>query len=384
MATKLWATSKKGQAILELTIFGSVLIMILSVLISYGLKYNFQQQTVMETFRKALWLAAVTPTNEGNYTILDDRHVPDPADPFGVGTVTPTLSSAWVTRNYRMHYARESEEELPQINIEVPDGTLREYKAAAFRSETNVPEADLGYGLRLDNIVYYWSNPYTFSVNDLEKIDDYNYWDSDYDGELDQSKYEYIYGSFGTNWYVVGEGDCIGGNQQECEDMDGDGEIEENECWTVCPEGSQTYDIVIVDDCWSQMPDYSAMKKRCRQVDAAEINVPWYCEDGVINNLFAVWSEEEGPLVTYGLHPDYDYQVTRIDNSLRKRERSRDVRTTDNLDWQIDVFGRSDEERETTYLPYRNENEYASEVLQRDKIESSIGQNETWNWRTPF
>ena len=51
---------KKGQAILELAIFGAILIMLLGALINYGLRYNYQQLAMQRAFRKALGTSATS------------------------------------------------------------------------------------------------------------------------------------------------------------------------------------------------------------------------------------------------------------------------------------------------------------------------------------
>ena len=135
MEVKLWApwaiSCKKGQAILELAIFGSILIMLLGILINYGLKYNFQQQVMQEAFRKAL---GVTAVKRSSYVLIKDRHIPDPSNPFGIGGLAPVTSSASVTRNYELHKTADSEAELPRMYLEV-NGEIDYYKMAGFDSE---------------------------------------------------------------------------------------------------------------------------------------------------------------------------------------------------------------------------------------------------------
>ncbi|MBU3934115.1 MAG: pilus assembly protein [Candidatus Omnitrophica bacterium] len=120
-----WATGcKKGQAILELAVFGSILIMLLGVLVSYGLKYNFQQQVMQEAFRKAL---GVTAVRHSTYVLIKDRHIPDPSNPFGIGAVVPAMSSASVTRDYRLHETADTEDELPRLYLDI-NGDIRAFK----------------------------------------------------------------------------------------------------------------------------------------------------------------------------------------------------------------------------------------------------------------
>lgn len=128
---------KKGQAILELAVFGSILIMLLGVLVNYGLRYNFQQQAMQQAFRRALGIAADPNRGSAAYVLIKDRHIPDPAHPFTVGTFVPVSSSASVTRDYQMHYTADTEEELPVVHIDI-NGDIRTYKTAGFNDEGEV------------------------------------------------------------------------------------------------------------------------------------------------------------------------------------------------------------------------------------------------------
>jgi len=125
---------KKGQAILELAVFGSILIMLLGVLINYGLRYNFQQQVMQEAFRKAL---GVTAVRRSTYVLIKDRHIPDPSNHFGIGALTPVMSSASVTRNYKLHETADSVSELPRMYLEI-NGEIDYYKTAGFDSDGEV------------------------------------------------------------------------------------------------------------------------------------------------------------------------------------------------------------------------------------------------------
>ena len=131
MEMKLWAPwaigCKKGQAILELALFGSILIILLGVLINYGMRYNFQQQVMQQAFRKALGLAAAR--RSATYVLIKDRHIPDPSNPFGVGSLTPVSSTASVTRNYRLNETADNQDELPAVHFDI-NGDVRRYIAA--------------------------------------------------------------------------------------------------------------------------------------------------------------------------------------------------------------------------------------------------------------
>ena len=118
-----------GQALAELAILGSLLILALGSLVSYSLRYNQQQDLSQEAFRRALGVVDAT-TSDGNggeyvkypsasYTIIEDKHIPDPLNPFAMGAVSPTMASASVTRDWAMHLTPDNKKELPHMRIRV-------------------------------------------------------------------------------------------------------------------------------------------------------------------------------------------------------------------------------------------------------------------------
>ncbi|MDD5477965.1 MAG: hypothetical protein PHG87_07225 [Candidatus Omnitrophica bacterium] len=92
--------NKKAQSLTELATFGSVLLLVLSFFISYGMRYNYQQEIQMRAFRTAL-AQAYTNTNRpdasASVVLVDDRHIPDPRDMFGAGSIVPVEGGAEVT-----------------------------------------------------------------------------------------------------------------------------------------------------------------------------------------------------------------------------------------------------------------------------------------------
>lgn len=75
---------KKGQAIVEMAIFGSILIFILGLLAQLGLRMGFQQDTMMQAFRRALTAAHKvsiganpSPPSSIGYTYLQDKPIPE-------------------------------------------------------------------------------------------------------------------------------------------------------------------------------------------------------------------------------------------------------------------------------------------------------------------
>ena len=335
MGRKMWAhwvhpSFKKGQAILELALFGSILIMLLGLLVSYGMKYNFQQQVMQQAFRKALASASDVQNNKPSsvsHIVIKDRHIPNPANPFAVGSVAPVSASASVTRNYQMQLTPDKKVELPQISLDI-NGQIQSRKAAALRKERSVRHAKL--------------------------YDDY---DSDGDGTIDDdeedvSKYAYVYGSKDTTWWddpAGSTGACACPLEEVCDTA---GEGEETNCRFVCPNRDEckTYNIIIMDSCAGEIVDYDKMQNRCYQIEQAVIRRPWYCGEDYkpLASLFTfaqnygysadtdlgALSDENKPKM--GLQGDYT-QSTTMDNTLTKTESAAAITTTDTLDWQVDT-----------------------------------------------
>lgn len=128
---RLWACSRlKAQALAELAILGSLMIVALGSLVSYGLRYNQQQKLSQEAFREVLKIVNETEKDEdGNdvnvkypqasYTIVEDKHIPDSSNPFAFGSVSPTIASASVTRDWAMQLTPGNKKDLPHMRIKI-------------------------------------------------------------------------------------------------------------------------------------------------------------------------------------------------------------------------------------------------------------------------
>lgn len=311
----------KGQALLELTVFGAIIIMLLGVLINYGMRYNFQVQAMQEAFRKALGYASKSNDN-GNptsvsYIMIKDKHIPQPANPFGIGSVIPISASANVTRNYRSQDSADSEAELPRVAIDIegaicpkshdcPSGGCPSpctYLVAGFRYERNV--------------------------------------DKDY-----MAKYQEIWG---TNAYDNGEeGECLEG---------GPSDPESGLCACMRPSWDT---VTVLDSCEGEILDYNTAIRQCRQITDVEycksecekgkapgsdtdcnqvcgynINVPWYCSYVKKNAGGKYVFEVSGAgKKSMGLQSGYE-KTTNINNTgLTKKETASGITTIENIDWE--------------------------------------------------
>ncbi len=163
-SNRLYIRNKcRAQALIELALFGSILIMLLGVLISYGLRYYNQQKVTQEAFRKAMATASATniqrvPDFTVSFTpssithlVIRDEAIPNPTDPWAVGNVQSFQSGAAVTRNYKGHESAD----IWSMGMELPsmwvytngDPNPQKFKTAGFRIGVGLKAvADAVYG----------------------------------------------------------------------------------------------------------------------------------------------------------------------------------------------------------------------------------------------
>lgn len=95
-----YTINQKGQAILELATFGSVLLFCLALLIHFGMQMNYQQNAQMQAFRKGQRLAYYKqgPSSLASLSVLKDKPAIDPRDRWGFAdrvTVGGSATIAW-------------------------------------------------------------------------------------------------------------------------------------------------------------------------------------------------------------------------------------------------------------------------------------------------
>jgi hypothetical protein len=302
---------EKAQALLEVAIFGAIILMLLGVLITYGLRYNYQQQASQQAFRKALAKAVLKPGVSSSDVVISDKHIPSPSDTFGVGSVTPfTGSAGGIARDY-LGDPPERWQFAPTVTLNI-NGREYTYTTAGFKQKYNLPVAEV-------------------------------------------SRYEVIYGSGNVD---VTEGDCL---EEQLGTNPSTGESEITGCL------QPTKNLNIIDSCAGQIIDYGTAVKQCRMiVDQAAcvkecsrnssancsscyqpMDIPWYCETAEcglnpcnlgathiykfvkLENLFG-----SGGLKALGLQQDYK-QNTLVDNTLMKTESAAGITTTEKVDWKI-------------------------------------------------
>jgi hypothetical protein len=101
--------------------------------------YNYQQDVNMRAFRMAMADAYTkdTPGADTSLVLLEDKHIPDPQDMFGIGDVASVGSGADVIWGNTLMTGYAEESDLPRIKYVINDpedgGAEVEYTTNAFR-----------------------------------------------------------------------------------------------------------------------------------------------------------------------------------------------------------------------------------------------------------
>jgi len=365
--------SLTGQALLELAIFGSILIMLLGVLISYGLRYSSQQRVMQLAFRRALRSAAESvqdgkPT-AASYMILTDKHISSPSDPFGIGSVTPIVASAGVTRNYRMHETADNVNELPQVTVDV-QGQAVPFKAAGIRYEYNVDPANLDKY----NEIYYATN---VKATDSDVVLD----DEVINPETGEVTYTY-YKNLQIIDSCAGEVIDYGTAVRQCRQI-----VDPAVCQRECERAKVPGSTTDCNDICSQV--MNAPNQNNNGYDSAKGGA-WYCAHyTVVDNtggpenhkyifpvlydpahnagLFAFAHTINKPM---GLQQDYHQTATK-DGSLHKTESHSAINDTDTWNWQVQT---------TRNIVYRAYDDTSGNIALPQEVTSNVSQNQTYNW----
>lgn len=135
-------SNNRAQSLTELATFGSVLLLVLSFFISYGMRYIYQQDVGMRAYRMALADAYSknTPDASSAVTLVEDKHIPNPRDTFGVGDVETMEGEGGVTWGNSLQNRYLTQADLPR-NRYVIDGRVHEYTTSGYNtiSRNNSP-----------------------------------------------------------------------------------------------------------------------------------------------------------------------------------------------------------------------------------------------------
>lgn len=317
--------NNRAQALLELAVLGTILIMLLGVLVNYGIRYNEQQKVEQQAFRRALHnvsglrlsapigslvtgggvnlLDIVGSRGSASYMMIKDYQVPDPSDPWAVGSVQPAMASANIVRDANMHKTADLPSELPETIMDI-NGRVRSYKTAGMRVSATL--------------------------------------NTEYEKEV-----------YGTVWaplqdYVnenIIAGPVVIQDSADGEIMDFD--VATRQCRMIVDP------IAFERECIKNMGPGTAFQAvkdpkvllSCVWVPTV---VPWYCKDGELINpdfgartwvfpkieeMKARTSPAAGMSWAMGVQPDYTQNITAA-NATIKEENSQGIKTTDTVDWR--------------------------------------------------
>lgn len=126
---------KRGQALIEFAIIGSLALLALAFLIQIGLRVNYQQEMDQQTFRRAMKIAQSEGSIESasiNYNQFRDRQLPDPSDGFSMMPRTLTEGTANVIWGEHLAVGDEDDRNSQtRIMFQVNDA-LREFRDEDF------------------------------------------------------------------------------------------------------------------------------------------------------------------------------------------------------------------------------------------------------------
>ena len=378
LVTRNSKRSCKGQALVELGIFGSFFIMLLGALLHYGFNYDANQRAAMKAFRKALALAA-QPTQDGEargratYQLLQDVHIPNPQSPFGLGVTLPVTAASAVVRDWHQQDSPNEVDELPRTAIEIEGSTCPGselsprgsqppclYLTAGFRTEENVPQQSVPRYVEI------------FGRQNVCDRSDCGGGDGDCARkEINPQTGEKFCAEFAKQLRIldVCEGEII--SLQRCFGQ-ARRMVDSAFCQQVCEDRSD------------------ADPARCQDVCNLPMNPPWYAEwdperskpenhEYFFTKLFSLFAG----IRRMGLQPGYgkftanqlDAANRPIPNALEKSEDGSAISTTTSTNWRVDM------RRGMVHKPYGD----TSGNAVGDVIETSpLDERSPTTWTTPW
>lgn len=339
----------RGQALIELAVFGTIFLLVLGVMISYGLRYDYSQEAQMRAFRTALKIAANRNYGTGTYMTLQEKHIPDPLNPYGAGSTMTVQGSASVTRDYLAYAPPEIDgneiDSLPTVVIDQqarfvssdPSGEPFQrtiYRAAGFRQEKrtdlNIDENNTAAVRRLENLM----TKYGLIYNDVQypKDDEGNYTGElqiqdacvgqviDYDGCYEQAR------------KIVDQGYC----EERCLATVSNPDVE---CAAVCAsvlnapnQNSRSYNS------YTGGPWYAANWQR--HTGDFEHRYQDYYEFPILDRMFEAFGIDTEVGEEMGLQMDTAQMQDTRSMRIRKRENSGSLTTDEQANWTTRTTGR--------------------------------------------
>ena len=150
--------NRKGQAVAEMAIFGSLVLLLFGSLLSYGQRYNDQQYVQMEAFRRALKKANDGLGTEGSgagasarYQLIENRRHADLSGNFRKGSAQSFSSSSNVFWAVPSMGQRAGNLNVYKINEDEKQVNYRDYvpeeqdETRSFQTEELSTNSDLSF-----------------------------------------------------------------------------------------------------------------------------------------------------------------------------------------------------------------------------------------------
>lgn len=127
---------RRGQALIEVAVLGSLALLALTLLIQLGLRMNYQQELQQNAFRRAL----ITAKNEGDdesqavqYNYFRNRRLPNPSEGFGITPRVLAQGSGTVTWGEWLTYLENDDPDSePRIIVSLDDQSSLDRRSGDF------------------------------------------------------------------------------------------------------------------------------------------------------------------------------------------------------------------------------------------------------------
>lgn len=331
---KLQAAS--GQALLELAIFGSMMLVVLGAMVSFGMNADRQQRTQIAAIRDGMWAGARsrydktafnTPIAE-QYVHIDDGFVPDPTNPFAIGTrVTSSYSFSNPSRHFKLNLTPDLDNasELPRMVVKI-NGEPIDCPSAVGAHDAALPE---GRKLRGCTTAGFWN------VSDIRGF----IWEGDGDDRrfinnpktispLD--KYDEIFGPASTRVIphtqsCAGGGDCSAALQIVDNNQ---GEIVSREsaiqtCRQILNPGACIKECLRSKD----YPSTEQAISKCTNICSKSIAVPNYCANNPDTYLSSAFEALFADIRDLGVQPESVTERTLATTDIRAEDERRVTNT---------------------------------------------------------
>jgi hypothetical protein len=125
---------KKGQSLVELSIFASVVLVAMATMVSYALNYSHNQRISMLAYRRGMSLAAQVASTyrQASVVLVYDKAIADPTSIWGIGRKAAVSASGSGTQSNDLYAQMDgNESELPRVVYDI-NGKVYTIKTAAF------------------------------------------------------------------------------------------------------------------------------------------------------------------------------------------------------------------------------------------------------------